>query len=469
MIPALCFGALPPHPGGELTLLVADPMALLDPAQASTMAERQVASLVTEPLFKTDGRNLEGLLALRWNMEEDGAAFRIMLKPNVSFHDGSKLRAGDVRASFERILKSSFASPIHRRLLPIKGAGGCHSGSAERLDGFEEVSPYEFVIRLERPDPGFLHRLADPGLAVIPERMAGTGASIRRPIGTGPFSLASASGRTVILEAYSSCHAGRPYLDRIVFRRAENAEEERQALKFGKVDGVLSGRLESFQGARTAFGLTGSEVVFRAVSSRFSGKRVKLASFLHALIDCETVVGLFERRVRAPFKTERKSGGLKTSGVVAAGSDFKALRALAREAVGESCAGYKPDAGKARDAFDKLAGGEALTLGVREDRPELILIAERISLIAADIGISLSVKTIRAEEVLRVRKDGLVDLELMEQPSFHFPDDLKKAPFRTVSLYRLPPRVLWGKSDGPLVEFDIWGNADLASAWRRAR
>ena len=59
-------------------------------------------------------------LAKSWNVSSNGLTYTFNLHPNVSFHDGSKMNADDVKASILRVQSKEMASPLASRVSPIK-------------------------------------------------------------------------------------------------------------------------------------------------------------------------------------------------------------------------------------------------------------------------------------------------------------------------------------------------------------
>ena len=61
-------------------------------------------------LLKFDTANypqVEGDLAKSWTVSPDKLTYTFKLRPNVLFHDGSRLTSEDVKASWERITRPS--------------------------------------------------------------------------------------------------------------------------------------------------------------------------------------------------------------------------------------------------------------------------------------------------------------------------------------------------------------------------
>ena len=76
----------------------------------------------------------------------------------------------------------------------IESAEAFAAGTVDRLSGVETPDESTVVIRLERPYPSFLEVLAMDGLNIVPRHYVervGDEEFARRPVGTGPFRLAS--------------------------------------------------------------------------------------------------------------------------------------------------------------------------------------------------------------------------------------------------------------------------------------
>jgi peptide/nickel transport system substrate-binding protein len=68
-------------------------------------------------LLKFDAANypqIVGDLAQSWEVSADRQTYTFKLRPNVLFHDGSRLTSADIKASYQRL-------SIHRRASPHRG------------------------------------------------------------------------------------------------------------------------------------------------------------------------------------------------------------------------------------------------------------------------------------------------------------------------------------------------------------
>jgi ABC-type transport system substrate-binding protein len=223
--------------GGTLHVPIAGVVRSIDPV----LCETQEQSEVEPSLFETLTRALEGTRIVPWLASEvltenDGRRYRFRLRPGVSFHDGRRLTARDVRSSWERLL---LTPNVNRWLLaPIRGAKRLLDGEATDLDGFHIVSPAEFFIDLDKPVSFFPAVISYTPTAIVPEGTGAIGASLREgAVGTGPFRIVSfeSGGR---LELERNTHYWResyPKSEGIVFRFGVSPEEIRSEFLAGRL------------------------------------------------------------------------------------------------------------------------------------------------------------------------------------------------------------------------------------------
>ena len=58
-------------------------------------------------------------LAQSWQVSADGKTYTFKLRDSATFHDGTKMEAADVVASFNRVLSKEIASPLASRLAAV--------------------------------------------------------------------------------------------------------------------------------------------------------------------------------------------------------------------------------------------------------------------------------------------------------------------------------------------------------------
>lgn len=90
------------------TLIIAEnePPATFDPVQADNSTVDEVVIPAYETLVKfDDSSKLTGGLATSFTASANGKSIAVTLRPNVTFHDGTKLSATDVKYTLDRIKK----------------------------------------------------------------------------------------------------------------------------------------------------------------------------------------------------------------------------------------------------------------------------------------------------------------------------------------------------------------------------
>src|SRR5262249_51766238 len=124
-----------PSGGGTLHVPIQGVVRSIDPVACETKEQTEVVPSIFETLTRAlQGARIVPWLASEVVAEAEGRRYRFRLRPGVSFHDGRRLTARDVRYSWERLL----ANPsVNRWLLsPIRGARRILDGETTDLEGF---------------------------------------------------------------------------------------------------------------------------------------------------------------------------------------------------------------------------------------------------------------------------------------------------------------------------------------------
>jgi peptide/nickel transport system substrate-binding protein len=104
-------------------------------------------------LLKFDAPNypaIKGDLADSWTVSPDKRTYTFKLRPNILFHDGSRLTSADVKASYERI--------VH----PPEGVVSARQVAYAAITAIETPDPQTVVFRLEWPEAAMLANFASP-------------------------------------------------------------------------------------------------------------------------------------------------------------------------------------------------------------------------------------------------------------------------------------------------------------------
>lgn len=121
-------------------------------------------------------QNLKPGLAKSWKIKGGWTDMEFFLRDDVTFHDGSKFTAEDVKFSLETYLKPELRylfAPLWKR----------------KIKSVDVLGPYHVRIVLNNPDPGFLGRLWWGG-GMMPKayrEKVGDNGFADKPVGTGPF------------------------------------------------------------------------------------------------------------------------------------------------------------------------------------------------------------------------------------------------------------------------------------------
>lgn len=150
--------------------------------------------------------------------------WKLTLRKDVKFHDGSNMTANDVKASFEK--------------LDIEGHPG-HNPRLSRLLGIESISvqdKHTLVFKTKSPNSAFLWSLTEPSAAVLKD-----GSDALPLIGTGPYVFVKAeTDKTYQTRKFAEYWGGEPKLDRIVMDALSDPSVAALALQAGDVDLVTN-------------------------------------------------------------------------------------------------------------------------------------------------------------------------------------------------------------------------------------
>ncbi|MCM2317592.1 MAG: ABC transporter substrate-binding protein, partial [Thermoanaerobaculia bacterium] len=217
--------------GGTLTVGLVNPITASEPSLMTIDEEGEVLALVFETLFESDGQGHQiPLLCSDWEVDDEGRQFRLMLRRDVLFHDGTPLTAELVKGSFERGIRAD-RRDLSAAFGGIRGAAAYRAGTADSVEGIVVRSSHEIEFQLEEALPFYPALLSDHTIGIAKPDSAG------RAVGTGPFRMAKQGRDGVVLEAVDSTpRRARPKLDSIFFRMMPSAAEMASELRAGRLD-----------------------------------------------------------------------------------------------------------------------------------------------------------------------------------------------------------------------------------------
>ena len=179
----------------------------LDPTTILEEEAFRVSELMFRPLIGIDkDLGLVPALAESWSVSEDGLLFEFHLDPEATWEDGKPVTSDDVRFTLERIHDP-------------KVNAASWSWGFEDLAGIETPDPATVRVRFQKPYSERLLAFALPIVSAAAYARAKPGDTDRRPVGSGPYRLASwEANRTIRLARRPDAPADRYPFEEVVFR-----------------------------------------------------------------------------------------------------------------------------------------------------------------------------------------------------------------------------------------------------------
>lgn len=184
---------------------------------------------VYEPLvrYRADG-TIAPWLATAWTISDEGRTYDFILRPGVTFSDGTPFDAAAVKANFDAIL----ANRARHDWLDL----------TRQIDRTEITSPLAFRLVLKAPHDPTLRELAlpRPFRFVSPAAMGEDGitaAGLKAPVGTGPWRLVETRlGVSDTFAANPTYWGGKPGFARLVVKVIPDPNTRAIALQTGEID-----------------------------------------------------------------------------------------------------------------------------------------------------------------------------------------------------------------------------------------
>ncbi len=181
-------------------------------------------------------------VAESWTVSPDGLVYTFTLRPNVRFHSGREVTAGDVVYSIRRALSVQAKSEKRSFFDALKGAADFWEGRTADLAGVQALDPRRVAITLTYPYEKFLTILAGEAGSILPEEVYSDPNQeyLEHPVGCGPFRFAARERGTSLTLTRFAEHwkgAGQPgAISKIEFRMIPNVATTLEEYKAGTVD-----------------------------------------------------------------------------------------------------------------------------------------------------------------------------------------------------------------------------------------
>jgi len=161
--------------GGDLVYLQQSTPPTLDAMVSTEQGVRNISMHIFEMLVALDEKaNPVPDLAQDYAESADGLTYTFRLRPGVTFHNGKKLTAEDIKATFQRY-----------------GRIGTDRGDFALIADIAVVDPATLRLTMKQRVPSFIEQISSPRapMIVIPAEQADREPGKLDLIGTGPFQL----------------------------------------------------------------------------------------------------------------------------------------------------------------------------------------------------------------------------------------------------------------------------------------
>lgn len=171
-------------------------------------------------------------LAERWEVSPDGRTYTFFLAREAVFHDGVPVTAEDVRFTFEQLL--------------LKYHSRTRTSIADNLRRIDTPDQHTVVFNFDKPYAAFLRLVDVTNAPVMPKHLYEgtdplTNSCNINPVGSGPFKLQEwlKGDHLTLVKNGRYFKAGKPYLDRIVYKVMPTGALATIAFERGEVDYLL--------------------------------------------------------------------------------------------------------------------------------------------------------------------------------------------------------------------------------------
>lgn len=213
--------------GKQDTLTIALPVepATLDPFEHSNQNGFICTTLITEPLIKkTDDGELIPWLAKSWEFTDDQTLV-MEVRDDVTFHDGSTMKAEDVKFTLCKLAESSFSKALF--------------GSID-VENTKTTGDYTLEIKLLYPYAPLLEAFTTPRAGIVSEAVyneMGPEKFARNPVGTGPMKFKQwITGDRIEFEEYEGYWGEKPAFKNFTARVSVEGSSRAIELETGGVD-----------------------------------------------------------------------------------------------------------------------------------------------------------------------------------------------------------------------------------------
>ena len=182
----------------------------LDPARMTGSTTARILSHLFDPLVFLNPRlELVPWLAKSWELRDDTTLI-MHLRDDVTFHNGEKFDAEDVKYSLERYVDPEMKGKTRSKTL-LKVGNFSH---------VEIIDPYTVAIKTKKPAPALVPALTR--YVILPKgyySKTDLDTQITNPVGSGPYKMKSwVRDDKMVLQANENFWKGKPLVNEVVFK-----------------------------------------------------------------------------------------------------------------------------------------------------------------------------------------------------------------------------------------------------------
>jgi len=208
----------------------------LDPAQANTLRTLQILSALGDTLYKINNEgNLTPNLAKDLpKVSKDGLTIDILLKENISFHDGTIFNAKAMMFSLNRFMKIGTLNYLLN----------------DKIEDIQVKEEFLLRIKLKKPSSSIKSLLTSVNLTPIsPSSYSNYKDKFNNKsfVGTGPYFLESFDSNQQIIKPFMNYWGEKPLNKGIDFINFNNSSTLFGAIKTKEVDVLISNSIDDMQ------------------------------------------------------------------------------------------------------------------------------------------------------------------------------------------------------------------------------
>src|SRR3984893_3509071 len=242
-------------------------------------------------------------LATKWELAPDALSMAVDLRDDVTFQNGDKLTADDLRYTFFERIKAGHKVDT--------------ANSWRKVIDIEVQSPTRAVMKFKEPAPTAPVWLAFLGSCVVPKKyMEATGVEgfIQKPVGTGPYKIAEYQlNSRIVLERNDAYWGPKPKMRRVTFEIIKDPSARVAAIQSGQIDLTVAVPVREVQRLKNEPNLEGelnpiTRVILLQVRNDlgFADQNVRLAA--HHAIDKKALSQAFYGGAAVPLSVPATPG-----------------------------------------------------------------------------------------------------------------------------------------------------------------